>query len=212
MSKTNARQLFQLQAVLFNNAKEIEELDSGCVQAIIDRPEFAGRNFMKFLRNGARAIVGGPMIIKIDRNTPFNVEEYPGNSGWSIVEQDQRSLSITEIDLMKVDSVPIPGFRAAVDGPTALAQLKKRGIVRWDAGIGQALMNEKDQHSLEWLLNEKGIGVIPLYGTVVSKGKSNCFLALERAYEDEEENRKDQWEWRYCWFDHRTNVNVLVMK
>jgi len=55
-------------------------------------------NIGAFLRNGGRVIVGESKIAPIDRSKPFNPANFIGE-GWTIEEEDERSLALTEVDL-----------------------------------------------------------------------------------------------------------------
>lgn len=79
MGKASTKQVLQLQSVLFNNAEGISDLSSEEIQKMIDNPQVSGREFMKFLRNGARLQVIGNHIINTDA-APFIPD------GWKVEE------------------------------------------------------------------------------------------------------------------------------
>src|SRR5688572_5104866 len=89
-------------SILANNVAW-DELDARVVQEIINYPRQAGRHFTVFLKNGARLTISQPGMLRIDRSQLFDPTKFEGlGKDWKIVEQDERSLALTELDLLKV--------------------------------------------------------------------------------------------------------------
>lgn len=77
--------------------------------------------------------------ITIDRSQPFNPVKKMG-LGWTIEEQDERSLVLTQVDLSKVclESMLKPG-EDGIFGRERLRRLKEAGYTRLDANVLMAL-------------------------------------------------------------------------
>jgi len=116
-------------------------LDGDMLQEqIIKNPKEAGKQFTAFLKNGGKVIVGSPRVINIDRSIPFDSKKIFGN-GWSIEEQDERAIALTEISLNEVmfDST-LKKREKSIIGEDKLKRLKKKtNRIRLDAGIFKTL-------------------------------------------------------------------------
>jgi len=116
-------------------------LDGDMLQEqIIKNPKEAGKQFTLFLKNGGKVIVDSPRVISIDRSIPFDPTTFIGN-GWSIEEQDERAIALTEINLTEVmfDSTLEKGEKS-IKGEDKLKRLKeKTNRIRLDAGIFKTL-------------------------------------------------------------------------
>jgi hypothetical protein len=142
-------------SILANNA-DWESIDSNVLQRIIDDPREAGKHFNLFLRNGGRVIIGEPRIIQIDRSKKFDPAEFIGK-GWTIEEEDERSLELTELDITNVrfEHMLVEG-ETWVKGETKLERLKSAGNIRLDAKIFQTLW--ENQHLIPERWKEKTNG------------------------------------------------------
>ena len=70
-------------------------------QQVIQLPcDELGRRFTQFLKNGCQLTVKGPSALVIDCSLPFDPVKCIGK-GWSIVEEDTRSLALAEVDFSK---------------------------------------------------------------------------------------------------------------
>ena len=125
-------------SILANNV-DWDSLDGDVLQRVINNPREAGANFTTFLKYGARGIIVGQKGIPINRSRAFNPAEFIGK-GWTIVEQDERSLVLTEVDLTKVCFKDcLQKGETAVNGEEKLKRLKQAGHIRLDAKIFQTL-------------------------------------------------------------------------
>jgi len=128
----------------------------------------------------------------IDRTKPFD-PEFVGK-GWTIDEQDERSLQLTEIDLSAVllEHMLRPEDNGLVQGEEKLKRLKKAGHVRLDAAVFKALWD--NQH----LIPESWKGKYVYFdGTVLRSPDGSrrvlCFCVGSR------------WGWRCSWLGHYWN-------
>jgi hypothetical protein len=101
MSKPSQGQVLNAIAILMNNA-DWDAINGTVLQKVIDNPRDAGLQFTAFLKNGGRVIQGVPKVIPIGRTSAFDPVAFIGE-GWSIAEEDERSLALTEVDLSKVN-------------------------------------------------------------------------------------------------------------
>lgn len=81
MGKTPKKQFLRVITTLVDNLpdEEIERFDSGIAQTIINGRQISGREFMRFLQNGARVHMVGNHVIDCSA-APFVPE------GWSVEE------------------------------------------------------------------------------------------------------------------------------
>lgn len=183
-------------------------LNPDVLQGIIKNPKDAGRQFTLFLKNGGRVIVGKPTIIPIDRTTPpFNPTEFIGKD-WKIVEEDERSLALAEINLDEVqfESMLNEG-EASVKGETKLERLKSAGHIRLDAKIFQILWENQQLIPESWKEKINGnTRYIFFDGTVLfhPDGSRNVLYLY---WGD------GRWRWSYDWLslDWRVNDPSVVL-
>ena len=159
----------------------------------------------KFLRNGCRMVIVSAGKFLVDRATPFNPATFIG-AGWTIwkgpadgdglsgdEEQDSQSLALTEIDWSTVTfEHTLREGETTITGEEKLRRLKELGHLRFDAKVGQDLMNEPGRITLA-MLRARGIKWFDLPGTVLrSPDGHRCILYL---YCD----GVGQWDWRFFW-------------
>ena len=143
MSKSvSIEQSHNVISVLINNV-DWSEQDGKVLQEIIRKPRKAGVQFTAFLKNGAKVVIGKPRVIPIDRSKPFNPTEFMGK-GWTVVEEDERSLALTEVDLNKIClEACLEKGETQISGREKLKRLKKADHIRLDAKIFQTLWENK---------------------------------------------------------------------
>lgn len=88
-------------------------------------------------------------ILKIDRSS--SLEHFSEKEGWSIVEQDERSLEFTEINVTKLRlRTTLHDNEKEISGEEDLVRSKASGEIRLDAAIFKMLLdNEFDQEILQ---------------------------------------------------------------
>ena len=167
-------QSHNLMSILANNV-DWDALDGEAVQEeIIRRPREAGQQFTLFLKNGGRVIVGKPRILPIDRSQPFDPVKFLGQ-GWTIEEEDERSLVLTQLDLTEVRlEQMLKKGETSIKGEEKLRRLKEVGHIRLDAKIFQALWENQAFIPESW----KGRAVY-FDGTILRNPDGNrCVLYL----------------------------------
>jgi hypothetical protein len=120
-----------------------DALDRDTVQRVIDDPRTAGAEFTAFLKNGGKLIIGEPKVIQIDRTSPFDPVVFIADD-WTIEEEDERALGITELDFTQVrfETCLRDGERY-IKGEEKLRRLKEDGRIRLDAKIFQTFWENK---------------------------------------------------------------------
>ena len=105
-----------------------DKVDGDILQQIIeDRDGRTGPEFTAFLQNYGKVIVGELKIVKVDRSLPFDPAKFIGK-GWTIEEQDERSLALSEVDLTKVRFEDmLKSGESSIQGEEKLKRLKKAG-------------------------------------------------------------------------------------
>jgi hypothetical protein len=121
------------------------------------------------------------LIVPVDRANPFDLKTY-GSLGWSIEEQDERSLALTEIDLGKIELVTTQQLgETSVSRGVLLSRLKAQGYIRLDAKVLQVLIENKSLIPEAWKrrVDDDRIFAIFFDGTVfrTSEGRL-CTLFL----------------------------------
>lgn len=136
-------------------------------------------------------------ILQIDRSKPFDPVGAFG-SGWSILEEDSRSLLLTEIDLSKVSFQTMLKHDElmGIDSEELLKRLKANGSIRLDAGIFQTIYENQEliprfwrELAEDWI--EKESPFIFADGTVLQK--SGCSATLYMFC------RNGFWHLQYAW-------------
>jgi len=207
MGRISTDQSHQVMAVLATNV-DWDTVDfDGLQDLIVRRPKDAGAAFGAWLRNGGRFNIKGPSALVVDRSKPFDPVKFIG-SGWSIVEEDTRSLALTEIDFSKVrfESGLQDGERY-ITGEEKLKRLTAMPEIRLDTKIGQALYEEKGQATLRFIHDHFNVSWFELAGTVLRYSVGHrYFLYLYRVGDG-------SWAWRYRWLDRgrrRGSVSPLL--
>lgn len=167
------------------------------------------------------------MILTINRNKPFNPALFEdGRSIWRGAadgsglegeeQQDARSLALQEVDFTKARfETCLAEGEKMIGGEKRLSCLQEMDVIRADAKIGQALYEEPDQKTLEWLYQTFGITGFGLPGTTLQDPKGlRYFLALYRKAPDFEfyGGNDNWWYWHQCllFYDCRAGDPALV--
>jgi hypothetical protein len=178
-------------------------LDGDMLQEqVIKNQKEAGKQFTLFLKNGGKVIVDSPRVISIDRSIPFDPTTFIGN-GWSIEEQYERAIALTEIDLTEVmfDSTLEKGEKS-IKGEDKLKRLKeKTNRIRLDAGIFKTLWENQILIPEKWKEKTNGNTTFIFFdGTILRDSNGNrCVLCL---YWD-----GGEWYWNYDWLEVDWNAD-----
>lgn len=141
-------------------------------------------------------------MVKIDRTTLFNPVAFIGKD-WSIVEEDERALALTEVDLNKVTfETMLRSGEVSVDGEEKIRRLKAAGHIRLDAKVFQTLW----ENQLLILESWKSKGNIYFDGTILhNSAVGRCVLCLCWCH--------GEWDWHYYWLDddwYAQNLSVCL--
>lgn len=123
--------------------------------------------------------------ISIERVSTFDPVAFIGN-GWSIVEQDERSLKLSEVDLSKVsletmlkgpEGSLLKGNESDVFGEEKLKRLKDAGHIRLDAKVLQTVLENRCLIPESWKNKTKGnITCIFFDGTILQDSNGNRYV------------------------------------
>ncbi|MFZ0932061.1 MAG: hypothetical protein WAN11_25910 [Syntrophobacteraceae bacterium] len=185
-------QSHNLISVLANNV-DWETLDGDMIQRIINNPREAGTAFTAFLKNGARLQISAPGILKIDRTKTFDPAGFIGE-GWSIVEEDERSLTLYEVDLGSVQfEHMLKDGESRIKGEEKLRRLKKNGFVRLDARIFETLWENQHLIPKTWKEKTNGNTTYIFFDGTILRGPDGYRLVLYLYWRD------GRWGWCYYW-------------
>ena len=201
MSKPNIDQSHMVIQALANNVNW-EILIHSTLQKIVDDPKEAGKQFTIFLKNGGKVIVSAQTIINIDRSKPFDPTTFIGN-GFSIDEQDDKSLALTEIDLTKVmfDTTLEKGEKT-VKGENKLKRLKEKNVIRLDVGIFKELWENQHLTPEKWKENtNKNTTFLFFDGSILRNSNDDRFVLC--LYWN-----GGRWVWSYYWLGNDFNVSI----
>lgn len=118
--------------------------------------------------------------LKIDRTSAFNPVAFIGN-GWSIVEEDEHSLALSEIDLSKINfETMLKDGERAVAGEERLRRLKGAGCFRLDAKVFHALWENKHLIPASWKDLTDGFPTYVFFDGTILQGPDSfrCVLYL----------------------------------
>lgn len=209
MSEMFAKILKAIGAMLMNLGENPEVPDSALNQILQD-PARSGRELLKFLRNGARLIIGEPKAVKIDPSNKFNPTKFIGE-GWTIwkgakdgdglkdkEEIDERSLALTEVDLSKVIlETCLKQDESSIVGEEKLTRFKAiANTIRLGGNVFLALWEDyqanKENSCLEWLRKNRGVTYVDFFGLVLRNPRGRRYV-LYLCFGGSE------WHWSYDW-------------
>ena len=201
----------------FNNDTKWSAVDPDKVQAqfIEQSKEERGRQWTAFLNNGGRLIIKGPSVLVIDRSKPFDPTRFlgKGSSIWrgpadgkgleGEEDQDPHSVALTELDFSNVafDSFLKEGEPTIV-GEEKLLRMKAGPRIRYDAGIGVALLDEKDQATLRFIHDTYGITWMEFATVLRDSDGSRYFLYLYRSV-------GGSWDAFYYWLGYDRDADYV---
>lgn len=199
MGKPTINQLLALQHGLFGNIDwESTPVDSALIQEVIDNcPKGGGQEFLAFLRNHGRVNLRDLKFLKIDRSKPVDLKFF--GDGWTIDEEDEYSLALTEIDLTSIHfDTTLKSDERWIVGEEKLKLLKDAGHIRLDAKVLQTLLENQYMIPDIWKRESGGVRFIHFDGTVLSKNGYRWVLFLCF--------RIGLWQWGSKLLQHRFDV------
>ena len=135
-------------------------------------------------------------MIQIDRSKTFDPVAFIGK-GWSIVEQDDRSLALTQIELGKIDlDHMLKKGETHIKGEDKLQRMKGDERIRLDAMVFQTLWENQSIIPVLWKEKRSGNTTYIFFdGTILwSPRGRRCVLCL-LWFDD------GWWCWDYVWLD-----------
>ncbi|MBU0625062.1 hypothetical protein KKF05_01825 [Patescibacteria group bacterium] len=174
-----------------SNNIDWSRVDSEAAQWVI---EHAGEaEITAFINNRARIIVGEPTIIQINRAKPFDPATFIGE-GWSFwrgpadgdgltgeIEQDARSLALTEVDITKTSlKTCLSEGKKWIEGEEFLRRLRATENILLDAGVFQTFWENPYLHPQKWKEKTNGnLTRVFFTGSVLrDPNGSRCILYL----------------------------------
>jgi len=134
-------------------------------------------------------------IIRINRSKPFNPAAFIGK-GWTIEEQDKRSLTLSEIDLRLVRlETTLESVQTYIRGEEKLLRLKAMKVIRLDAKVAQTLYEDQSRIPKEW---ERYF--IYFDGTIL-RDQDGDYCVLYMYWND------GKWDLDYNWLEHDRDAN-----
>ena len=187
------RQLRQKEGYPYDPMQLVEHLQAAIEGNLVNRH---GQPFS----SGGKMIVGEPKIIPIDRTQPFDPVKSLGQ-GWTIDEQDERSLALNQVDLANVRlEYMLKKDESWIKGEEKLKRLKKAGHIRLDAKVFQTFWENKALIPEAWKQKIDGNTTFIFFdGTILRNPDGRrCVLGL---YWD-----GGRWDWRYYWLGRGWDV------
>jgi len=132
-------------------------------------------------------------VVAVDRKKPFNPNEFFGRV-WTIMEEDERSLSLWEVDFRKIClETYLRSGEQRITGEEKLRRLKNAGHIRLDAKVFQTIWNNKDKIPASWKEKTNGGRTYIFFdGTVLQHPSgSRCIFCLYW--------RDCEWSWHLSW-------------
>lgn len=157
----------------FLNKLEAAGLFGNLAQEVIDSlGNEKAKQVVKFLRGEFSVFKSN--IVPINCFTPFDPAEFL-DKGWTIEEEDKRSLKLTELDLTKVQFVTmLKRNELCITGEERLRRLKKSGSIRLDAKIFQTFWENQSLIPESWKEKVDGnIRYIFFDGTILRSPNGN---------------------------------------
>lgn len=192
MKKPSQGQVLNAIAILMNNA-DWDAVSGVVLQKVIDNPRDAGSQFTAFLKNGGRVIVGEPKIIPIDRTSAFDPVAIIGDD-WSIMEEDERSLALTKVDLTEVSFETTLKDETLVYGKERLRRLVVSGDIRLDAKVFQTLYENQHLIPKAWKKPTNGNTTYIFFDGTILRDPSGCPCTLYLYWDA-------AWRWDYSLLD-----------
>ncbi|MBK5215255.1 MAG: hypothetical protein JJE53_00380 [Candidatus Pacebacteria bacterium] len=140
--------------------------------------------------------------VSIDRSDPFDPTTYIGK-GWSILEQDERAVALTEIDLncVMLDSTLEKGEKS-IKGEDKLKRLKaKTNRIRLDVGVFKTLWENQTLIPSKWKeQTNRNTTYIFFDGTVLRNSSGSRYILCLYWY-------GGKWRWDHFWLGCDWNAN-----
>ena len=144
--------------------------------------------------NGVYAI-GESRIILIDRTAPFDPVKLLGQ-GWTIEEQDERSLALDQVNLAKVRlEHMLKKGEIWIKGEKKLRRLKSANYIRLDAKIFQTLWQNQHLIPEQWKEKTNGNTTFVYFNGTILRNPYGDRYVLDLYWDD------GRWDWDYSWLE-----------
>jgi hypothetical protein len=176
---------------------DLDTIDSRVRDYIISNSHEAGERFTSFFKAVGKSIVDeGRMsrIIKINRRQLFDPLRFMQRRCFQIVEQDERSMILNEIDAAKISLESMLQGETAISGEEHLKRLKQAGCIRLGASVFQALWENQHLIPEYWKGTLKDRRNIFFDGTVLKNQCGRYVISLSWSKDKE-------WKWTCCRLD-----------
>lgn len=148
-------------------------------------------------------------IIQIDRSVPFNPETFIG-PGWSILNQDERSLVLTEIDLDKVIlKITLKKKVEPITGKENFSRLKKKNYILLDAGIFKTFWDNRNLIPERFKKKTNGNTTFLFFGGTTIINPIGEHFSLYLCWDTSKGTSK--WLWHHNWLNHEWFFNYLSL-
>lgn len=122
------------------------------------------------------------MTLMIDRSVLFHPGKFFGLESWKILEQDANSLALSNIDISRIQFIPIllQGNEAGISGEENLIRLKQLGYISLDTQILWTIWRNQSILPKLWKQSPQGnCGPIHFEGTILAgPGGHRCVFFL----------------------------------
>ena len=180
-AKTYDGQTAKLGAVLLVNMPPLTDVE---MQRLIENPKTVQEALFKAFCS---------RVIQIDRSVPFDPVKLLGQ-GWTIEEQDECSLALTQIDLanVKLESM-LKKDESWIKGEEKLKRLKQAGYIPLDTKVFQTLLENKVLIPESWKEKTNGNTTYIFFDGTVLRGPGGHRCVLYLCWSD------GRWRWGCDW-------------
>ena len=151
-------------------------------------------------------------IIPINRSQTFNPTPFIGEEGCIVIERDERSLTLTEVDLGEIELVHmLQSSENSIKGEDFLNRLKKYDGISLDAMFFCVLWKNQSLIPSSWKKKAKGITTYIIFpGTLIQRTDGNKFVLCLYW-------KNNKWDWYYLslkreWREFTLSVMLRISK
>ncbi len=139
-------------------------------------------------------------IISIDRTTPFDPVKFLGR-GWTIDEQDERSLALAQVNLanVRLKHMLKPG-ETMIKGEAKLERLQEADCIRLDAKVFQTLWENQASIPESWKEKINGNTIFVFFDGTIFRDPSGDRCVLRLSW------NVSRWYWNYHWLENDWRV------
>ncbi len=174
------------------------KVTAGQTEACINRMG-GWSNFLRYIGGQGKIVFNTILSI---RGCYFSPEDFFGERGWKIVERDERSLVLTEIDLSNVlFETMLQEGETVITGEEKLKRLKASKCIRLDAKIFQTLWENQYFIPESWKEKVNGNTRYIFFDGTILRHPSGYRCVLFLCWDDGE------WNWSHRWLNYNWGVS-----